>query len=315
MSQPQQSEPQPQDDEIDLVELFRALWQGKWWISGTTVIAAVVAVLYALSLPDQYSSDALLSPVQDEGGGRLTSMAQQYGGLASMAGIDLGSGQAGKREIAIETLRSRQFLMDFIERHNLRAPLLATKGWDPQREQWLYDTERYDPQTGEWQAPEDDPNDPEPSLWQAYQALEAMVSISDDPESGMVTLSVESESPLAARDWVQWMIEDINEYMKNRDMQETRRNVDYLETQLEETSISGMRQVFFSLIEEQTQTLMLAELDDEYAFQIIDPPLIPEERSAPSRSLIAVLGVLLGGMLSTFGVLVRYAFSNRNRSE
>ncbi|WP_445425024.1 Wzz/FepE/Etk N-terminal domain-containing protein [Alishewanella sp. HL-SH06] len=59
---------QAADDEIDLRELFSAIWQGKWIIAATTFVFAVLAVIYALSLPNIYKSEALLSPVSQEGG-------------------------------------------------------------------------------------------------------------------------------------------------------------------------------------------------------------------------------------------------------
>ena len=78
MSNTQQEELQQKpydDDEIDLRELFAALWSGKLTIIIATVMAAVIAVSYALYLPNIYKAEALLSPVSSDGGG--------MGGLAS----------------------------------------------------------------------------------------------------------------------------------------------------------------------------------------------------------------------------------------
>ncbi len=60
---------QSTDDEIDLRELFGALWKGKWIIIATTFVFAVGAILYALSLPNIYKSDALLAPAESSNGG------------------------------------------------------------------------------------------------------------------------------------------------------------------------------------------------------------------------------------------------------
>ena len=55
---------------------------------------------------------------------------------------------------------------------------------------------------------------------------------------------------------------------------------------------------------------MLAEVRPEYVFKTIDPAVIPEEKSKPSRALTCVLGTFLGGMLGMVVVLIRhYAFS------
>ncbi|MCH7637524.1 MAG: LPS O-antigen length regulator, partial [Proteobacteria bacterium] len=46
------------DGEIDLRDLFRVLWAGKWLIGGITVGAAVIAVIVALMLPNIYRAEA-----------------------------------------------------------------------------------------------------------------------------------------------------------------------------------------------------------------------------------------------------------------
>ena len=56
------------DDEIDLRELFAALWASKATILGIVLISALVSVLVALSLPNKYTSQALLAPRSDSGG-------------------------------------------------------------------------------------------------------------------------------------------------------------------------------------------------------------------------------------------------------
>ena len=61
--------------------------------------------------------------------------------------------------------------------------------------------------------------------------------------------------------------------------------------------------VFFQMIEEQLKNKMLAEVQDEFVFKVIDPGVIPEEKAGPKRALICVLATMLGGILS---VLIRY---------
>jgi len=97
------------DDEIDLKELFSALWAGKLWIISTTVIASVIAIAVAISMPNIYRSEALLAPVSSESGG-LGGLASQFGGLASLAGVSLpGGGGGDKTTMGLEVIKSRQF--------------------------------------------------------------------------------------------------------------------------------------------------------------------------------------------------------------
>ena len=82
--------PLDQDGGMDLKELFLVLWAGKWLIGGISALAAAVSIGVALILPNIYTASALLAPAEQSGGG--LSMMQQFGGLASLAGVPLPGG-------------------------------------------------------------------------------------------------------------------------------------------------------------------------------------------------------------------------------
>ena len=67
-----------------------------------------------------------------------------------------------------------------------------------------------------------------------------------------------------------------------------------------------MREVFFSLIAEQTKNKMVAEASPEYAFVAVSPSMVPEVTSQPRRLFICIFGTLLGGILSVLLVLVMH---------
>ncbi|MBO1382301.1 LPS chain length-determining protein [Vibrio cholerae] len=55
------------NDEIDLKELFAALWQGKWLIIMTTLFCSVIAIGYALTAQEWWSAKATVSQPQLQG--------------------------------------------------------------------------------------------------------------------------------------------------------------------------------------------------------------------------------------------------------
>ncbi|ELE1940738.1 LPS O-antigen chain length determinant protein WzzB [Vibrio cholerae] len=57
----------PANDEIDLKELFSALWQGKWLIIVTTLLFSVAAIGYALNAQEWWSAKATVSQPQLQG--------------------------------------------------------------------------------------------------------------------------------------------------------------------------------------------------------------------------------------------------------
>ena len=294
------------DDEIDLRELFAVIWQGKWLIIAITALFAVASVIYAINQPNIYKSEALLAPAEQEGGGGLSALAGQFGGLASLAGVNLGGGSSNKAQLAIEVLKARQFTSDFSQKHSILADLMAAKSWDMQTNTVIYDSEIFDAENNKWVREVKAPFKPEPSMQEAYKEFSKILSASTDKESGMVKISIEHVSPSVAKQWVEWLIQDINATMKQRDVQEAIKSTDFLTQQLEQTKIADIRAVLYKLVEEQTKTIMFAKVRDEYVFKTIDAALVPEEKFKPKRALICVLGVLLGGMLSVMIVLIRH---------
>jgi len=297
---------QPQDDEIDLAELWHAIWAGKWLIIAITTVFAVAAVAYALSLPNIYKSEALLAPAAQEQGG-MSGLSSQFGGLASLAGISLGGGGGmDKTTLALEIMKSRVFVTKFIEDNKLLVPLMATKGWNINDNKLIYDAKLYDVDTQQWVREAKRPLQSKPSMQQAYKRFSEIISVSQDKVSSMISISIEHYSPIVAKQWVELLIDAINEEMKVRDLNEANKSINYLENQLKQTRVSELHDVLYQLIEEQTKTIMFAEVREQYTFKTIDPALVPELKSGPKRALICVLGVLLGGMLAVIVVLIRH---------
>ncbi|PFG09285.1 Wzz/FepE/Etk N-terminal domain-containing protein [Marinobacter sp. LV10MA510-1] len=299
------------DDEIDLRELFVTLWRGKWIIIFVTFVFAAAGVFYALSKPNMYQANVLLAPAQGESGGAR--LSGQLGGLVSLAGINLGGGGASQATMAKEVLQSRAFLADFVHRHNLSMSLMAVEAWNMESEQWVINTKVYNPQTNEWLTNEEG-RSLEPTDWDIVKNFKTKLSMSDNKDSGMITLSVTSLSPQAAKSWAEKLVHDINEHMREQDVIEAEARIAYLEKKLNETNIAGMQQVFYQLIEGETRTVMLANAQSEYIFKTVDPAVVPQERSAPKRQLIAIVATMLGGMLGVFFVFVR-AFIRSGKKE
>ncbi|MEZ7909460.1 MAG: Wzz/FepE/Etk N-terminal domain-containing protein [Pseudomonadales bacterium] len=303
--------PQPYDDEIDLRELFSVVWAGKILIVAITAVFALVSVGYALSLANQYKASAVVSPAQS-GGSSLGAMAGQLGGLASLAGINIGSGESNETQEAMEIMQSWGFMEAFIQTHDLQVPIYAAIGWDKGSNSLKLNSDLYDATSERWLIEDDESGENRaPSSWELYEKFRERVAVSQDKKSGLINISVEYYSPQIAKQWVDLFIITINDYMRARKLEQVNRNIEYLTAQIDKTAIADMREVFYQLVEEQTKSKMLAEASPEYAFVTVSRAMVPEQKSQPKRALVCILGTLLGGMLSVLWVLFRrYAFSN-----
>ena len=74
----------PEEQEIDLIELAQKVWAGRKLIFKACGIAVIVALVVAFSIPKEYATSVTLAP---EVGGRSSS--SNLGALAAMAGVNL----------------------------------------------------------------------------------------------------------------------------------------------------------------------------------------------------------------------------------
>lgn len=310
-SQPQQVQlvyamPQQQaDDEIDLGQLWAVIWAGKWWIIGISLLAAILAVVISLQMPNIYRAKVVVAPSEEAQGGGIGAMAGQLGGLASLAGINLGAGKVDKAAFAQEVLKSRAFIVAFIQRHQLLVPLMAASGWQIESDKLVIDDALYDVTTATWLRKVKPPQPVIPSDWEAFEAFQKIFNVAQDKQSGMVTISVDHYSPTIAAQWASLLVADINNAMRERDVSEAKRSIEYLKEHLHKTSVAEVQNIFYQLIEQQAKTIMLAEVRPEYVFKTVDPAVAPEKKEKPKRALIVVLATMLGGMLASLFVLVR----------
>ena len=296
--------PSSRSDEIDLFELFSILWQGKWWIIGITFLFAVAGVVYALSLPNMYKSEGVYVPAKKEASNGLG----QLGGLAGLAGVNLGGGGRGDIDQALALVGSWSFLEGVVQEHNLAPYAIAIKRWDPSGGELVWDESLYDPASRQW-------NElafaegAEPKSYDIYLAIKNYISVTNDSNTGMITISVTHYSAEIAEQWVNILVGEINEYFQKRDAREARENIVYLEKKISETNLSEMQGLLYSMIESHIQTLMLAEVGSEYLLKEVIPPKKAERRSKPSRVMICILFFLFGGFVGFVGVLLRGVLS------
>lgn len=300
------------EDEIGLTDLFMALWKGKWIITVLTVLFATGSVIYALSQPNIYKAYALLAPAESNDSSGLSKMAGQFGGLAALTGVNLGSGDTSKTDLAVQVMSSRKFISSFIENNDLLVPLMATKGWVLEDNALIIDDEKYNEGDNKWLREPDGLRGAAPTEQEAYDLfIKDIFSIKQDKASGLYTVSISHYSPYVAKQWVDWIVNEINRVMRERTISEVSKNLVYLNQQLSRTSVAEMQSTLYKLIEEQTKTLMLAEAQEEFIFKVVDPAVVPEVKVKPARALICIVGTLLGFILGAMLSIILTIYRNQ----
>lgn len=291
--------------QLDISAIWNELWQKKLIIILVTVVFAVGSIAYALSLPNKYGSKAVLASAKSNKGSSLSSLAGQFGGLAGLAGINLGSGST--LFIIMEQIQSKDFINHFVEKHDLLIPLFAATGYDPKTGELTYENQKeYDFATKQWIRDVKLPAKPKPSSDEIYEAFKDGFSVDMDRKTKIVTISWSFLSPKTAHQWLDWYIQDFNDYVREIDLTKTNDNMAYLQQQVDKTSIAQIQDVLYNLIEEQIKTKMLSEVQAEYALMTIDSASVPSEKKGPRRAIMVIAGTFAGGFLSCIFVLLLF---------
>ncbi len=283
--------------DVSITELITLLLSRWRIIVLVTISITTLALLVAFLSRPVYVSQVLVSPVDESADAGLGALASQFGGVASLAGIDLG-GAGTKKEEAIAILRSRDFTVDFINSNKL-MPILFEDDWDAANDAWLEaDVAK------------------QPSEWDAYKLFnEEVRNIVEDRNSGLVTVQIFWHDPVIAEQWANKLVQGANDVIRNDAIDEAKRSIEYLERELENTSVVEVRNGIFELIEKQVSAAMLANVREEYAFKILDPAVVSDadDFEEPRRPLIVIIGVFVGGFLGIVLALFREFLSARKR--
>jgi uncharacterized protein involved in exopolysaccharide biosynthesis len=280
------AEMQGADDEIDLIELLRNLWDARYTIIGFTVVFACLGVAYALMATPWYKAEITLAPKQRDMPGGISA---QLGGLASLAGI---GATGGDRSVeAIATLGSRELAQAFIEEHDLVPRIFHT---------------RWDAAAGRWKG--DDP-DKWPDVRDAILFYQKnMLAVTQDRKTQLITLSLTWTDPDEAAAWANELVARVNNQMRTRAAREAEANLKYLNKELAGTNVVDLQQSISRLIETEMQKLMIARNSEDYAVRTIDAAQVPKRADRPKKPLVVVLATMAGGLLSLVWLGLRHVF-------
>ncbi len=280
--------------DIDLYGLISIAFSNKLLITLCALVFFGLAAGFAFWLKPVYRAEVLLLPADQEAeSDSLSALAGQFGGLASLAGINISGDHA--KEKALTTLSSRSFTLDFIRENGLMPVLFANK-WDNENQKWK---------------PEDTAE--HPTEWDAYKLFDRKVRfVEEEPRSGVIVLAIQwKDGELAAR-WANQLADKVNTQLRTHAIQEAETSIEYLQQELEKTSVVELQQGIYRLIENHTNKKMLANVRDDYAFEIMDPAVVPDvdDFESPKRMLMMAAGLGAGGFL---GLILAILKTQRRR--
>jgi len=302
------------NENFDIVEILKTLWSQKFLIISITSFFALFSVIYALSLPNFYTSSALLKVTeqnQQQNGGGLSDLASRYGGLASMAGISIPSSGVDSGTYAIQVIKSREFAKHLMTFEGIKQNLMAVESFDMVSKKIIYDNEIYDANKKTW-VRKDSKFNAEPSYIEIHETALKDLIVNKDDITGLITISFEHKSPVFAQEFVALVIKELNNITREINLKETNAALDYLKLEYENINKQELKYTINSLISNQMNNKMMASIKDDYLLSIIDPPIVPELKSSPKRALICILITIFGGLFSIVVALFNDSFKKKS---
>ena len=235
--------PQPEEQEIDLIELAQKVWASRKLVFKACGIAALVGLVVAFSIPKEYSTSVTLAP---ESGGK--SGGGSMGALAAMAGINLGtsSGEdALSPELYPDIVSSTPFLIELFDvkvkdqkakvdttlyaylKEEQRSPWWSAIFSAPFKVLgWTLSLFKDEPEEGDAKL---DPFRLTKDESAIADALSKRISVSVDKKTGVTTLSVTMQDPLISASLTDTVMHCLQNYITDYRTNKARHDLAFTE--------------------------------------------------------------------------------------
>jgi len=185
------------DADIDFRQLLRTVWARRVLVGIVAAACGILAGAVSFVMTPVYRASTVLVPASDRGFGDASAALGQLGGLASLAGIEIGGSNVEVEE-ALAVLRSREFTEKFIREKNLLPVLFAHK-WDAAAGHWQGEEAKW------------------PTLAKGFRYFNRKLRfVVFDKKTNLITVQVEWRDRQAAAQWANELVARVNEEMRTR---------------------------------------------------------------------------------------------------
>lgn len=289
-----------QEDEIDLKELFNTILQRKKFIVIFTGVITFLALIFALSKPNEYESKTILMPQE-------SSKMNVGGGLAALAGIagvNLNTSSGVSADVGYETLlNDYSFMRNFVLSRDLHVQLNDAKIVENYRFAFGFSAiyslfnASDDIEFEKLSAIEQ-----EDLIYGTILSLKKIISISKDTKTSLITISAKHFDASFAKDLVTYFLEDASAYLKNNDMKDNEKKIEYYDQALFEARDISLKSKLSELSSALIEKRVLANSNEFYNVTQLSKPEVAyyKNKAGPKRALILVVSFVTGIILSIF---------------
>ena len=269
------------DHGVDSATAFRRLAARRWWVVWSVVLCTSASAAVAFLSTPVYRSITVIAPASENRASSLGAALGSLGGIASLAGLNLGQSQQTQEALAV--LQSSELSEAFIKDKGLITKFFAKK-WNPATQTWNVPQEKI------------------PTPNKAFRYFDRKVrTVSTDKKSGLIELQIDWTDRNEAADWANDLVRRLNEEMRDRAVSRADEAMVYLEKELATTSTVETRAAIGRVMEAQVKERMLARVTEDYAFRVVDraTPADRDDPVRPQKALLIIIGFLMGGALGS----------------
>lgn len=281
-------------DTIDLSKLLSLLKKNITLILISTIVFTIFGFFYANKLPVKYKSDATLI-IRDSESNQASSSLTML--------INNGSGNK-KRELFIETLKSRNLSEIVQKNENILRDLLAIEHFDIIENKPLYNDEVYDINAKDFKVKTN-------VNWINGYTNEGL-KIQTLGQT-FIKISFEHPSPVFASDYIYFLVEMTNNLIRDKSLTDADAALDFLNMQIKTASNNSIKISASQLIQNQLDFKMKADIHKDYIASFINKPNIPSSKYSPNKNLYILIAGILGLLCSIFLVVVNSVTFKINR--
>ena len=94
---------------------------------------------------------------------------------------------------------------------------MAIESWDRKSNKISYNSDLFNYKNSIWVRDVEFPKTSKPSSQESYEVFKSIFSITEDPETGFVKISIDHQSPYISKKWLDISITEINENFRKKD--------------------------------------------------------------------------------------------------
>jgi Chain length determinant protein len=146
-------------------------------------------------------------------------------------------------------------------------------------------------------------NAPTQSKWSLHTALVSRFTTEYDYKSGNLSLYFLDPSPADAQRILGYYLDSLRDKLRNEEVQSAASSADALQEEVRKTSDALLQNQLYELMARQIQREKVAQVQADFAFKVVEPPVVPENYYAPKARHNAILASSLTFTMLCFWII------------